>query len=168
MRRLAPENYDDEIYASGVVELKIADPVALAKMRDSLAQRAWLEAQTQLITSIYSTFEARTIFDMPGNPLDNKFKAERDALEKQLKGVQDNLKLAAFDFDHARGLEIENRLNEANEVKLVDRAGALMDAVIKRLHVDFPAEKLAQEKDELSRKKMETMMRVTSGSKSTT
>jgi hypothetical protein len=156
---------DDEIYATGLVELKIADPVELAKMRDSLAQRAWLEAQTKLITSIYSTFEASTVFEIPGNPIENKFKDQRTALEKQINVVQDNLKSASFAFDQAHGLEVESKVSEADEVKLVDRAGALIDGVIKRLDSDFSPEKLAQQKEAASKKKFEAMMRVTAESK---
>jgi len=156
---------DDEIYATGLVELKTADPVTLAKMRDSLAQRAWLEAQTKLITSIYATFEASTVFEMPGNPIEAKFKDQRLALEKQIKEVQDNLKSASFEFDQAHGLEVESKLAEADQVKLVDRAGALIDGVIKRLDTDFSPEKLAQQKQAASQKKFEAMMRVTAESK---
>jgi hypothetical protein len=157
---------DDEIYSTGLVELKIANPVDLAGMRDSLAQRAWLEAQSQLIVSIYSTFEASAVFDMPGNPLNNKFKDQRSALEGQINDIQKKLKDAAFDVDQADGLQVENEIDAADEIKLTDRANALIDGVIKKLDAEFSVQKLSQLKEDAMQKKAQALQQVSQESKS--
>jgi hypothetical protein len=144
---------DDEIYASGFFETFAKDPIELAKARDDFAQIAWLTAQGQLINSIYSTFEASSVFEMPGNPLDSRFKTQRDTLEKQMRDLQARIRDATNSVDQATAAEIQNKMSGVDGVKFVDRANALLNAVITAIDDKYSAERLAQQKDaEIQRK----------------
>ena len=155
--RARASNNDDEIYASGYFGMKIADPVAIAEQRDMFALIAWHSAQSDLLNSIYSTFEASSIFEMPGSPIESKFKDQAAILDKQINDVQEKIKAAAYAFDQTEGQEVESELNRAQDVKFVDRASALLDAVIKRIDSDYSPQKLADQKDEAARKRTETL-----------
>lgn len=138
---------DDEIFASASFEVFPKDAVELAKSRDDFAQIAWLKAQGQLINSIYSTFEASSVFEMPGNPLDNRFKTQRETLDKQMRELEGRLKDAAINVDQSTAGEMQSRMTSAEGVKFVDRANALLDAVITAIDEKYSAERLAQQKD---------------------
>lgn len=152
---------DDELYASGFFEIMAKDPVELVKSRDDFIQIAYLEAQSQLINSIYSTFEASTVFEMPGNPLQNTFKEKREKLEEQMKNIQERIRQATFNVDQAVSAEISNKMKAAEGVKLVDRANAFMDAVISSIDTKYSAERLSQIKDDETRKKAASLAAIT-------
>jgi hypothetical protein len=150
-------NSDDEIYAAGFFAIKIADPVELAAQRDMFAMIAWHQAQSDLINSIYSTFEAGSMFEMPGNPLESKFKDRKIALEKQIQDVEGKMREALHDVGQGQKQEVDNELARVEGLKFTDRANALLDGLIKRMDADYSPQKLAEQKDEAVRKNAEVL-----------
>lgn len=156
---------DDELFASGFFEIMAKDPVELTKSRDDFVQIAYLEAQGQLISSIYSTFEASTVFEMPGNPLQNRFKDQRDKIESQMKDLQERIRASTFNVDQAVSAEISNKMKAAEGIRLVDRANAFMDAVITSIDEKYSVERLAQIKDDEARKRAASLSAITQETK---
>nr|WP_294565904.1 hypothetical protein [uncultured Rhodopila sp.] len=151
------QNGDDQIYAAGYFAIKIADPVELAAQRDMFAMIAWHQAQSDLINSIYSTFEASSMFEMPGSPIESKFKDRTIALEKQIQDVEDKMRAALHDVDQGQKQEVDNELARVEGLKFTERANALLDGLIKRVDADYSPQKLAEQKDEAARKKAEAL-----------
>jgi hypothetical protein len=156
---------DDELYASGFFEISAKDAIELIKARDDFAQIAYLEAQSQLITSIYSTFEASSVFEMPGNPLQNRFADQRQSIEKQIAELQERVRSAALGVDTSLDAEMDSRIKATEGVKLVDRANALLDAIISSIDQKYSADRLAQQKDDEARKRAVQLAVITNEAK---
>jgi len=107
--------------------------------RELLFKRAILVAKTDIIKSILSEMSAEDQLNVPGSPIADKLNEKRNSYQTKIDAAE---------------MEVQRLLQEMGEADLAakkgasfgDRAGAFMDAVIKKLDSEYDSSKFNAEK----------------------
>jgi hypothetical protein len=115
------------------------DPATFCVNREIAAQRALLDARSQIVEFANSKLDVLMQAQTPGTDLNAAFGEQEERLQRQLAAQQQAVALLLADLDQTGAEALRGATTR-------DRVNALMDAAIKRLDAIYSREKIEEEK----------------------
>ena len=117
----------------------------LAK-RAALYQEAELRLKARIIETFFMEVDASVIIDVPGNPIAAQMEAITDEYEESLAQAKYAVEDAAEDYSDILDAADTAIADDLEGITLIDRIGAILDGIAKKLDEEYSSEGVAADK----------------------